>query len=99
MKAETPEERRARVDREERERCLDTFKAPGTWPCWPFLPVKRRKQDHSMPDCGLMIEQEGTVPPRVYLRGLYEKDPPLDKAPQENFDNFEALLDAGWVVD
>jgi len=38
VKAETPEERRARVDREERERCLDTFKAPGTWPCWPFLP-------------------------------------------------------------
>lgn len=41
---------------EEKQHSLVHFKDPSAWLYWPYLSIKRAKDDGSMPDCALLID-------------------------------------------
>lgn len=66
------------------------------WPCWPFLPLKRRQPDRSAPECATLIDTIGTGYV-VKLAGMY--DPNLGKADSIKYTTVAMLLADGWRID
>lgn len=79
---------------------LAMVRNPGRWPCWPWLPVKRR--NHSLEDknLGLLVD-DGKAPTvyHVYLFALPKTPEAFKAAPQTRYATHEAMLADGWVVD
>ena len=77
----------------ERKMMLDHEK----WPCWPFLPVKRR--NHKVePNIGVMCaskEDRWTV----YHINMFDMPRDLATASKSEYATVDALLADGWVVD
>lgn len=79
------------------------MQSPSKWPLWPVLPVKQRN-GMKQPGLGVMHEGAFGVQPTVYLIDLFglSKQPPgtsWDDIEHVDFLDFEAVIDAGWVVD
>lgn len=84
---------------------------PVLWPRWPLLPLKRRNDKNPPFDCGLLIAVDpakGKLATTVfcaYLFGLQNgktiKELLIDNPNVERieYDNVDALLADGWVVD
>lgn len=82
----------------EREDELAMMNDPERWPAYPRLPLKKRgAQDATL---GFLVAHGAHgVEPVVYLANLFAQVPDWNAVPQEKFESFDALLDAGWVVD
>jgi hypothetical protein len=97
----------APVEKRDREKRLIT--SYQTWPCYPVLPMvnRDRRTDGGFPECGIIIAGdmgEGTGSIKVYLKGMYDLKsgqlkPQLEGVKVEDYENVDALLDAGWKAD
>ncbi len=65
---------------------------PNSWPQWPVLPLKNRKEPGVL---GYMTESKNN-PFRVYLGLIFGGAKPTGV---RNYKTVDELLDAGWVVD
>jgi len=78
---------------------LFMMKDSGTWPGWPFLPLK--KSVKGFPECGFLVDDGGPV---TYLGNVFElKSGPMKDVvagiPTKEYGSFEAIVEDGWVVD
>ena len=88
-------------------RDLVIMQTPRRWRHFPFLPVVRRPTEHDSPELGVLYDARavsGITGYRctVFLVNLFAL--PLSEAsllvqPRCTYDNFEELLDDGWIVD
>jgi len=62
------------------------------WPCWPMLPIKRRRPGN-IPECGVLISGSG---PTVYLTNLFTFN---DNCETVAYDSFQAMIDDNWEID
>lgn len=87
-----------------RERHKAQMATPAEWPHWPILPVKRVNPEVHQIECGVMFAVEGYLT-TVCLGFMWiAKGPTIDDAmncfPEKlKYDDLDAVLDAGWVVD
>ena len=85
-------------------RNLEMMRDRGNWPMWPVLPVKRPSTTgYGFPDCGLMVAWEGNLT-TVFHASMFELKSGAFKEvfgslPHTRYTDYEAILDAGWVVD
>ena len=89
-----------------RARTLYFLAHPKLWPCWPFLPLVRRR-----PGCeeelGVLFDSLNAGGPpgfgsTVILANMFLLPRRLEEflaLPKEVFDTSEELADAGWGVD
>ena len=67
---------------------------PLLWPMRPMLPMKRLRDDGSMPDVGYLLEQQGpTVFP--YTR----PGEPIPESAIHRYETVAAMEAAGWRID
>jgi len=79
------------------EQEVDMMENPARWPLWPWLPVKERAYDgRKRRKFGVMHADNG---PKVFLIGLYEVNKIAENTPTEEYDTFDAVVKAGWMVD
>jgi hypothetical protein len=87
-----------------REKHLSMMRTPDKWPRWPVLPIKRYNPDHHGTECAVMFAVEGYLT-TVFLGYLIEaKGPTIADAmacyPNRlKYDDYDAILDDGWIVD
>ena len=76
---------------------------PQTWPAYPLMPVVNRgeREPGSMPPCGFLVVGHGSKVYKTNMFGLKDGEiiPQLAGVPTDEFDSFEAMLDAGWECD
>jgi len=67
---------------------------PDLWPVYPILPVVKRGKNRAE---GVMMPGKSVV----YLINMYaiKSEESLVASPKETFDNYEAVVAAGWRVD
>lgn len=94
---------------EAREKDRKFMQNPNQWPNWPVLPVKRYTPGAVGPGCGfiLAVENHMTVvfdgmifDPRATeaaTGAIQARD--LSTVPHHKYDDVDALLDDGWMVD
>ena len=75
----------------------------NAWVNWPVQTVKKRKADHSMPDCGL-VSPGCRVVYDANLWGLPQDEngivKPISTWPiKATYESVEAMLADGWEVD
>lgn len=75
----------------ERQRSLEYIKDPNSW-VMLVCPIKRRARDHGFPETAYMIGDG----PNIYHGNIHTRSQADRK---EEFKDFEAIIDAGWVVD
>ena len=88
-----------------RQRHIVMFASPKRWPCYPFLPVKRRTDNGDQ--LGLLYDAIGVSRTYGYkatvflanLFGLPKTEDELLALPKCVYDIFEELVDDGWIVD
>jgi hypothetical protein len=88
-----------------RQRNLLFFSTPQLWPCWPVLPLVRRRGGRE--ELGLLVDAMGLADrpgysATVFLTNIFQLPPTLEEVltlPRESFDTPEELFAAGWVVD
>lgn len=76
---------------------------PDRWPCWPFLPVKKRGNPPSISGktLGLLcyteefVERKKVVVYHVYLFDVID----LTACPTTEYASIDDLVAAGWEVD
>lgn len=89
-----------KLDEWERKRELTMMQNPRNWPLWPFLPVKQ-PMSSGLPRCGVLVEMKWDEPikPIVYdcIVHMPKSFDPDKKIAEYN--SFEEMLEAGWVVD
>jgi hypothetical protein len=76
---------------------LEMVQRPGSWPCWPFLPLKRSSE--SDPNSGVLCEGGGRF---AWLKGanLYAlNEDILVRREMIDLAGIKQLLDDGWEVD
>jgi hypothetical protein len=78
---------------ERRKRELEMMQTPDRWPVWPALCLKKIINNGAGVQCGVLIE--GLLSTRIQPI-IYDR---IHGEVLETFDSFEALVDAGWVVD
>lgn len=71
------------------------MKTPDLWGCWPFLPLKRRRADHHLPDTAVLAEFSDAPRTRVYLCNMWAFNPAVFK----DYESAEAIVADGWEVD
>lgn len=67
---------------------------PLRWPSWPWLPLKRYVRDHGAPEVAMMYAGDTTPNCKVRLWTGYPR-----ASVTKTYDNVDALLADGWVVD
>lgn len=88
---------------------LHMMQDPLTWPLYPVLPLKNRKEQDStfsaMPATGCLIVEGDSVQPVVYMASCYQLSYklqhgiPFPEIRRRDFSSFQEIIDAGWVVD
>lgn len=83
----------------------ELIRSPGAWARWPVLPVKRMSDEKpaSDQDLGVIVESAGEKV-TVYEINMYELPVPLSRRalnelPHTVYDDAEAAIEDGWVVD
>ncbi len=69
------------------------------WPNWPVLPVKRSNSKVVFGiECGIILDSnKNEVIHHSITTGITSES--LHKAPVHSYENLDALLSDGWVVD
>ena len=84
----------------QREQNKEMIGSPGSWPQWPFLPIKRNPIIYPEKDIGLIFDHPGPI--HVLLANLWDfRSIGFDRAKVEKLEyaNADALLADGWQVD
>ena len=78
---------------------LEMIKRPNLWPAGFKLPLKRYGTPGDFPELGLLFEKTvlGKTKYVVFLTNLWDQD--YKNAKRVNYENAEAVLADGWVVD
>lgn len=74
---------------------------PTAWPGWPYLAVKRDKNNYL--ECGFMIAVKG-YETTVFLMNIWDfctqkERPKFEDIPHANYKNIDELMADGWIVD
>ena len=79
---------------------IGMMKNLGAWPRWPWLPLKRYVNG-GMPDLGaLHADYAIDCKPRVYFINVFGASWfPHPKDEFKEYDNLEAMIADGWIVD
>lgn len=77
---------------EERQRAM--MRNEDMWPAWPVLPLKRIVNGDMQP--GLLYSGQGPV---VFLTYMYKLPNSFKDVPTVKYENYDAILTDGWVVD
>jgi len=87
---------------QERERHLARISTPEDWPMWPVCPIKRSGKNGGL-ETGFLVAWEGRLTTvfdgNIFELGKGTFDEVFGPLPQKQYDNHEAILDDGWVVD
>lgn len=81
----------------EKTESLAMMKNPVSWPQM-VLPLKKRAENGGMPEMGILLGNK----PTIYRVNMWELAGPLSKledGPKDEFASYEAIVEAGWVVD
>lgn len=73
---------------------------PDEWPVWPFLPVKRKDSSLENKNLGFLVDEhkkDGKL--TVYHGMLFNTPMKLKELPKSTYDDVDALLADGWVID
>lgn len=93
------------LDAAERKQHLDFINDPDKWPHWPLLPMKNFINGFSHPHShGIIVDVGGfdvsKVEPKVYIANLmFFRGEDMDKYEKDEYQSFDELIDAGWIVD
>lgn len=78
----------------------------GSWPCWPYLPIKRKDNSLEKGNLGVLVATEDFAKGvKVVVYHVYLFAIPRDKKlsdpsiPKTEYPSVEELLDDGWRVD
>lgn len=83
-----------------REQDRDMILSPAKWPLL-FLPLKRRSVGEGWPELGYLkaplsvMKLKADEPVTISLGTIFDSSP----RPQRTYQDVDALLDDGWVVD
>lgn len=75
---------------------------PDSWPCWPYLPVKRKNYSLKDKNLGLLTADGGKEEKTIYHVYLFALPKTLQEflnSPTTVYPNIDELLADGWVVD
>lgn len=96
------------INVETERRSIEFLKQPLDWPCWPACPVRRKKGDHSLPDTGVVFDDQtfaikelrDAIKPTVYRVCIFSMTAAdLDSCEKHEYESVEALVADGWEVD
>lgn len=86
---------------------LEMMKRPSEWPKWPFLPVKRSREE-GVPEVGMLVDSQSysLVDSQSYSTAVFLMDRyklPVTKewlkfATKIEYESYEAIIADGWVV-
>ena len=79
---------------------------PRLWPCWPYLPLVRRRPGRER-ELGLLFDAWGTVGLTGYAATVFlcnaftlpHSFAAFLELPREVFDNADEVVAAGWRID
>lgn len=81
-----------------RDESLAMMHREADWPAWPFLPLKHRdKPDPVFPGMRLTAMLATGQGATVFIGNIFFGI--NDQTPREEYNTFEEVLDAGWIVD
>lgn len=77
---------------------------PDQWPCWPFLPIKRKNNSLEDKNLGVLLAtQEHADGKRIVYHGCLFGWPKTSEAvkalPTTEYESTQQLLADGWIVD
>ncbi len=79
---------------------LAMVKDQDRWPCWPYLPVKRRDKNMESKNLGILwIGTGGLIVHHTYLFGMPKTIEEFKAMPKTEYQTHEAMLADGWEVD
>jgi hypothetical protein len=88
---------------------LRMMRSPDLWPHGHVLMLKRKGSGLDLSGCGVLFAVPGVPPTRVYKLNLIFDNGTIKTAAfnpavladieHEDYDDFEGILDAGWMVD
>lgn len=84
---------------------LDMMRNPDSWPCWPFLPLKRwvnQRLSHGFLAVAVTDPRQSTEPDaKVFNSSIYmvRPDTPLSTLDCHDYGTLEQVRADGWVVD
>lgn len=88
---------------EDRQREITMMKTPDHWPRWPILPVKRSGHILEPFGCGIMVASADCAlhiyDIDMFLLQSGPLGPQLDAVEHKEYQDYDAILDDGWVVD
>ena len=88
------------MNEQEKKVHVDMMASPGRWPCWPWLPLKRRS-GQVWPECGLLRAVNDKLTEVVLGVNMWDGDlkAAVENAEKRMYDSFEAIVNDGWEVD
>ncbi|MFH1031162.1 MAG: hypothetical protein V1767_01125 [Chloroflexota bacterium] len=94
------EQARIKNEAEFKAKCLAMMRDPNRWSAWPILPLVKYDPSKSKIDgeSGFIIENPG-VKHTVFKGNVFSLPEDFTTLPQEKFESFEAMVEAGWRVD
>lgn len=85
---------------------IEYLSDPARWLAWPLAPVKRSKNyETNQSDCGIVVAEDRVNGKfRVWIKNLWALEkgplmPQLESCEAILYDNLEALVQDGWMVD
>lgn len=79
---------------------LTMIRNPLRWPCWPWLPLKRRNNSLEDKNLGILCaDGKSLTVYHVYLFDLPKTKEEFESVPKSEYATHEAMLQDGWIVD
>ena len=78
---------------------LEMMQESAAWPAYPLLPLKRYPNKHSEAELGILWQGCGPTVYRCSMFHLPETPEESAALPTIKYENFEALVNDGWVID
>ena len=95
MREQRAEAHRLQRLAEYKDRDLAMMKDPNCWPCWPFLPFTRDVPGKER-EAGFIYDCDAKH--TVFKGNIFDLPANIMTLPQEKFESFEELYEAGWRV-
>jgi hypothetical protein len=72
---------------------------PDDWPCFPYLPLKRRREV-GLQESGLLYALDVMRGVWIVYRGnVWDEDLDIEHCESEQYASFEKIKEVGWEVD
>lgn len=80
----------------------DIMSNPDTWPCWPYLPVKRKDNSLEKGNLGFLLADQDFADGKFVIWHLYMfkvKREDYDTAKKLEYSSIDDILKDGWIID